>query len=679
MKLAPFQNVFNFTNPDEAIVWWTELFKNIVEKHCPMKTKRVKTNLPPPWLTKEIQNEMKKRKRLKQKKKFDEFKKQRNYVKHLIRKAKKNYFYNLVKNQTNTSVLWQAINKLTKNKNKSSDIPKNKTLDEINLHFLSIAKQLTEGAFQNADLYTCSDKLKSHCSKQLKNKTQIFYIPLLSITDVIKYISNMKNTKASGIDGITCNHLKMAKNEIAESLTYIYNLCIHKNYFPLNFKTAKIRPIPKCKDLSDLNNFRPISVLSILSKPLERHVHTHLTTYIEKYNLLSEAQSGFRSGHSCQTALTEMIDKWLLSINRQQVNGCVFLDFKKAFDLVNHSILLNKLSVYGLSDTTIQFFKSYLSERKQCVIIDNEKSSDGDIIFGVPQGSILGPLLFNLFINDLPLNIDSKKVSTNLFADDATINTSNKNVNLISKELQTSLDETSNWCLNNHMILNPTKTKSMLITTRQKHQCKFPKINVSFNNKSIEQITSHKLLGAQIDNQLSWRFHLKNVCSKISKNIFLLNKLKHYLNLESKLLFFHAHIKSHIDYTSNIWDGCDAIHLKKLTSLYRRAVKYLIDDTNRTTDEKFKKLNILPLEQHLQYKKLIFVHKVFHGQTPKKLTTLLKKAKHSNTLILPKTRLELYKTSFSFSGSKLWNTLPRRIKNISNIGEFKKKLHHHLE
>ncbi len=305
-------------------------------------------------------------------------------------------------------------------------------------------------------------------------------------------------------------------------------------------------PLPKTNDLSEPNNFRPISILPLLSKPIERHIHKHLLNFLTEHNLLCQSQSGFRPQHSCHTALAKLCDNWLSAINNSEVVGAVFLDLKKAFDLVNHNILLKKLSLYTANSPFVSLFKSYLELRSQSVYVNGEYSNEGIVRCGIPQGSILGPLLFSIFINDLPLHITSNKVNCDMFADDTSLNTSDKDTDTVQNELQRSINEASDWCDNNAMILHPAKTKSMLLTTRQKHQLRPLHLNLSLKDSHIEQVHEHRHLGVIIDDEFSWRPHIIGTCKTVSKNLYLLSQLRHFVDTPKRKLFYHAHISSHL-------------------------------------------------------------------------------------------------------------------------------------
>ena len=261
---------------------------------------------------------------------------------------------------------------------------------------------------------------------------------------------------------------KIAPNVLTPSITYIINKSIESGVFPCTWKNAKVNPIFKTGDKDNVNNYRPISILPTLSNIIEKWTASKLMSYLDKYKLLHKNQSGFRKNHSTESALILMTDTWLKVINEGKLVGCAMIDFRKAFDLVDHNLLLNKLRIYRFIDLSLSWFKSYLSNRTQQVVINNLSSSSGDVVCGVPQGSILGPLLFLLFINDLPLSLKNSPISVDLYADDTTLYSIALDKSSLEADLQKALDSVHTWCLENGMLINTEKTKLMLIASRQK-------------------------------------------------------------------------------------------------------------------------------------------------------------------------------------------------------------------
>ena len=265
----------------------------------------------------------------------------------------------MVSENRDISSLWHAINNLTK---KSNCKPLNCSWspDSLNNHFIHVAENVgLTNTSQSAGEYCPSSTLIDFCKDRMKPNSS-FKIPFIGIHEVGSFISKIKSKKSLGPDKISSSLLKLALPYLVEPLTFIYNKCIEQSIVPPILKTAKVVPIPKCKDLSDLNNFRPISILTVLSKPLEKHIHKHLMKYLESNCLLHPLQSGFRHHHSYQTAIVRLCDEWLTAINQRKMTGAIFLDFKKAFDLVNHNILLTKLKLYLRDDKTVSFSRPTL-------------------------------------------------------------------------------------------------------------------------------------------------------------------------------------------------------------------------------------------------------------------------------------------------------------------------------
>ena len=698
-----FDSVYEETDPNTALQVWYDMFLPVLNKHAPLRQKRVKSRILPAWLSKEIIDAMEIRDEFRRQKMFVDFKRERNRVRSMVRQAKKSHIDKLIQNEKNVSALWRAMAVVTGGKcNKPQGVPSHLSADDFNNHFLSVADSLAPPR-DNTLPYTCSEKLTNFCEGRGVG-AKPFTVPLLAVHEVGKLISLMPSKKSAGPDEISAKILKLSLPYIVETLTYIYNLCIQHNTFPDRLKHAKVVPIPKAKDNSNVNNYRPISLVSILGKPLERHIHKHLTSYVENHQLLHSLQSGFRKNHSCHTAIARLTDTWLNAINNSELSGAVFLDLQKAFDLVDHEILLSKLRLYlghtgtfppsnclpgasgakagrSLNPITAQsnassLFESYLSDRKQYVLVNGASSSSGIVRRGVPQGSVLGPLLFCIFINDLPLHLSDPKTSCDLFADDATLHTPDINLSTVSSRLQQGLVQVSDWCRANSMVLNPNKTKCMVVTTRQKHQLKPLTLDLSLYDQTITQVNEHKLLGVTIDNQLKWQSHIDRTCKTISRNLYMLSKLKLYVDTNSRLLFYNAHIKSHIDYASTVWDGSSDIHLKRLNSLHRRAAKLILPDPSLSTDQKFDKLDILPLDKHLLFNKGVMMFKIRNETQPKYLCELFSRhespySNHRQHFNVPRPRIDIYKTSLSFSGPSFWNRLPSFITNSISLHSFK--------
>ncbi len=262
------------------------------------------------------------------------------------------------------------------------------------------------------------------------------------------------------------------------------------------------------------------------------------------------------------------------------MSGTVFLDLCKAFDLVNHDILITKLTHYLGFSTNIPFFHSYLTARSQSVYVDGQYSCVGAITHGVPQGSVLGPVLFCLYINDLPLHIKNPSIECHMLADDTTLLSNGKNIKDIETSLQSGLNDTLEWCSTNRMVLNHGKTKTMALSTRQKNQTTDTTIHLKIKDSPVEQVSEHRVLGVIVDNNLQWQTHITHLSKRLSRNVYLLSQLQHFITDQAKILFFNAHIKSHIDYASVIWDGSSKNQIRKINSIHRRAIKLLRSHTS---------------------------------------------------------------------------------------------------
>ena len=551
-------------------------------------------------------------------------------------------------------MIWKAIKSLT-NTNLSKKQP-DICPDSFNQYFTNVAPNLINSIPSNADskFNSCLENIDKFVGSKLR-ANQSFNLPFLSTTDVVSYIKLMKCKKSTGLDNISCKLLKTAAPYIADSLTYVYNLFIDTTSIPDSLKCAKCVPVHKSGDFSNVTNFRPISVLSLLCKPFERHIFKNLYFFFEKFKLFHNLQSAFRKGHSCETALLNVTERLYNTCNNGKLAGLVFIDFSKAFDMIDHSKLLSKLKHYAVSDHTIGIFESYLSNRTQSVCINSKQSTLLPIKYGVPQGSILGPLLFSIFINDLPLCINTSE--SNLFADDTTLLSLASNVATLNENLNISMDALKRWCISNLMFVNAKKSGCMLVCTRQKRM-KLPcgTLHIHFNNDTIPQVTHHRLLGVILDQNLTWGNHIDKTCYKISSKIYLLNRIKNFIDIETRKLFYFAYIQPYLDYCSSVWGHTYQSNISRISSLQKRALKRINCNVFDPHQNLYLSFNIIPFTDKVKFQDCILIHKIIHGEAPNYLSSLLnlnlsQYFSHQSRLIIPFPNMDIFKMSFSYSGA----------------------------
>ena len=284
-------------------------------------------------------------------------------------------------------------------------------------------------------------------------------------------------------------------------------------------------------------------------------------------------------------------------MDRGEVNGVIMLDLRKAFDLISHECLLEKLRIYQCDDNSSKWFRSYLTGRTQQTSVKGHLSETAVITAGVPQGSIMGPLLFILYMNDLPLHIDN---NIDMFADDSTLYTSGHNVDEIQRSLQTNLNAVTTWCEDNRMVLNVAKTKCMLITTKQRrHHLRNNQLAITLNDQELQQVKQHKVIGVVVDENLLWREHANVFFKKVSQTLALFRRIKHFLPKWSKIMFYNAYIMPHLDYCVTVWG--DSSDVNKLAKLQKQAARIILDCHYLTSSkDMFCKLKWLPMKDRVK-------------------------------------------------------------------------------
>ena len=691
LAIQPWSVLDLYDDVDNSFEVFFTMFKSVLNKHAPQRNKRVKKVNQPGWMKKEIIDAIRLRDYFLKRSDILNYRCWRQRVKNLIFKAKQSFYQETINsNKQNPKLLWNSLNLLSGLKPKiQTSFINDEYGDQItspsvsanvfNEHFASVFKTF----HKNKSDITCKNDDISAILHSVDNhdQTQKFSIPFVTNAFVEQQLKKLDTGKSTGSDGISARFLKMSATILAPILTKLFNHSIRSSTYPKLFKEAKVIPIYKKGPRYDKSNYRPISVLPILSLIFERHVSIQLKMFLEECNLFYSRQSGFRSNHSCQTALVKLVDEWISAIDKHEIVGTIFLDLSKAFDLVDHGILLDKLRLFNIDSSTCSWFSSYLSCRSQKTYVSGISSDIKPVLSGVPQGSVLGPLLFLMFINDLP--VACKNSIVDMFADDTTLSVHNSSVDVVFSTLTDDLLNVNTWCENNRMAINVTKTKSMYLSSKHKLQYIQTSVHpIQLKNDQISCSTEEKLLGVTLDSLLSFDSHINNVLKKCNSLLYLLSRIKIFLAVPIRKLFFNAYILPHLDYCCVIWGSCSASQEQKLIRFQKRAARLILDkDIDTPSSILFRELNWMPFPDRVVFQKAVLIFKILNGLAPAYLNDIFIPTSNVHNRNLrsasecqfysPRPNTEFFRKSFSYSGSVIWNTIPIHIKNATSVAAFK--------
>ena len=457
------------------------------------------------------------------------------------------------------------------------------------------------------------------------------------------------------------------------------------NTVPTKLKLAKVTPLYKKNKSTDVSNYRPVSVLSAISKILEKSVYVQLEDFLTSNNILYEHQSGFRSKFSTDSCLIHLMDHIKTQSSRGLYTGMIMIDLQKAFDTVNHQILCEKLNAMGVE--SVDWFHSYLSNRQQIVQINNADSQSLNISCGVPQGSILGPLLFLCYINDMIISIDPD-CKLMLYADDSTILFSHKDPSVISQKLGQVLESCSNWLVDNKLSLHLGKTECIIFGSKRKIK-NVENFSVECSGQIIKSQESVKYLGINIDQSVSGEAIANNIIQKANSRMKFMYRNGSCLNQNCRKILCSALIQCHFDYSSSSWYSGLSQRLKnKLQITQNKMVRYILNLEPRTHigQTELGSLNFLNVECRVKFLKLCHVHKIYYGSSAPYLCQFFTKTSEIHNY---NTRRRLFNfhvpkikssadTTFYYSAIRDWNMLPNDIKNIPNLNQFKGAIRKHL-
>ena len=448
-----------------------------------------------------------------------------------------------------------------------------------------------------------------------------FEFSRISEIDILMICNQLKPKLSSGVDFISNKLLKQISPIIIVPLHYLINLSLESGYTPKEFKIAKVVPVFKDGDRHDYNNYRPISLLSSFSKLMEKIVSRQLVGFLNCHNLLYKHQYGFRAKHNTSQPVLHFTDNIFNALNQKPsaTTLAIFIDLKKAFDTVDHNILLQKMEHYGIRGTSNAWFADYLSDREQFVSINGVQSDTLKMVCGVPQGSVLGPLLFLIFINDLP---NATEFLTLLFADDTTFQMSGVNIESLFENVNIELEKASAWFKANKLTLNIKKTKFMIFCDKNL-QTNLQGLNLKIGDTVIEQVGTNckdkyfKFVGIVLDDKLSWEGHVQHICKKLASANYAINTTKNCLPLKIRKTLYFSLFDSHINFGNLLWGCATKKLLSKIENLQKRCVRNVaLSKFKAHTEPLYKKLSILKFTDKLSFCQSIFMHKYRNNKLP---------------------------------------------------------------
>ena len=543
--------------PEEMWEIMLEIITEKADSHCPFKDMKIREDTPQ-CITQEILSEINHKdylytraKKLNTTQDWNLFKKKKNEVKRLLNNAKENYVKNkLDELEGNPRKFWRTINEMSgigKNKNGRKCT---KIVDENG----TVHENLDAATFLNNYYVNVGPSLaKKHEKKWEKEKCKMkcnstFNFQWVTEREVKQLIKEICITKPSAIDGLNTRILKDAFEILSFELTYLYNACLQNGIFPKAWGLGKVTPIPKTNNNSTKpGDWRPISQICITGKILEKIIHSQLFHYLEENNLLSENQYGFRKGLSTSLAIFEVLKQLHENWNDNNYSGCLFVDFSRAFDSIDHRILAEKLKLYGLDVNPQKFMQEYMACRKQSTTVNGFCSPQAQVTYGTAQGSILGPLIFILYVNDIFMSLD-QEASIYMYADDTLLISQATEIDVVTKKQQEIFKEMEIWCNANKLSINVAKTKYMVIRhIKPPHE---PVLKTE--NNTISTVHHYEYLGFLMDDKLSMNDYLDVMWKRTNSKLGILSKIRRFISGKKR----NQDIQNHDQATFRLYRLC---------------------------------------------------------------------------------------------------------------------------
>ena len=489
-----------------------------------------------------------------------------------------------------------------------------------------------------------------------------------------KILKGLSSSRSTGIDELDNYSLKLAADIVFQPIHHIVCLSIIQCKFPDIWKYSKVIPLHKKGDMTDRKNYRPVAILSPVSKVVEKIVYEQIYDYFTRNRLFHPNLHGYRRNRSTQTALIQVYDRWIRAAMEGKLSGVVLLDLSAAFDLVDADLLLKKLKIYGFENDILSWLKSYLVNRHQAVWIDHILSGFLHCEAGVPQGSNLGPLLFLIFYNDLPMSLSC---SLDAYADDSTMSVSGTTLEEIGVSLTENCTTVCNWMKGNKLKLNPDKTHLLTVGTSARLQLQDSSLEVYMDGFKLNESLDRKemLLGCLIEPHLKWHQQIEFVMKKLQQRLTAIRNLGSKVPFDIRCKIAEGMFMSVLAYCLPVFGGCNKGEIDSLQIMQNYAARFVTKSDRRTNRQTmFLQTGWLTVRQLIQYHTALAIYRIRDSKEPEYLSKILLKENRVNKIIIPNTTLSLAKRSFCFRGAEEWNQLPEAVRSCGKIGVFKAKL-----
>lgn len=686
--ISNFVNVFNYYNTDLNGKYNTffETMTNIVNVHMPEKEIMLRSGYKG-WFNDRVLAAIKKRdesyKRYRlsfNQNDWETYKQDRNEVVKVLRMEKCKYYEEKIDSCVgNPREMWKSLKHITGQKEKPTiDVinfdgalieDMNVIVEKFNRFFVESVENIVDTIPNNSMEFTINNSTSRFCDFTLTDRSML--------REVIFSLPNK-----SSPDDIDMFIYREFFDLLCDPLINIINSSLLSGEIPDLLKTSTIALLRKVSGTIKPEEFRPINMLPAFEKILEKVVYLQIKEYVSENRLMCEYQSGFRENHSCESAIQCSINDWKEAYEEGKATAVIFLDLKRAFETINRAKLIEKLQCLGFEGNVLKWLRNYLSSRRQKVKYEDCVSTEIEVGVGVPQGSILGPLLFVLYMNDI--SSVCKSVNYHLFADDTIIYLSDLGIDELVVKTNKILESVSDWMEVNKLKLNITKTKGMIIG-KKSHREAFLSSNLELKlcGQRVEIVEEMKYLGVVIDNTLKFNKNIDYVCKKIAKKIGMLRRVSWYLTIRTRKLVFNTIVLPHFHFCSTVLYLSDRGHIDRLQKLQNRAMRVILGCGMYTrVDDMLNVLGWLKIQKFLEFNVLVFIHKIKLTQQPIYLQKLLHTFEENHdyntrgrqNIILQRARTEVGHNSIFSKGVNLYNGLSKAIKDTRSIVSFKRML-----